>query len=61
MRLHDQVKHQNDLIETYETGILEIRQYLSSPKFYDDSSVNIADIFLRLDEMRADILRIDIR
>ena len=55
MRLHEQVKVLKAQMETYKTGIDQIRRYLSSEKFWQDNSVNVKDIFLRLDEIQADI------
>ena len=58
MRLHEQVKHQKEVIEGYQIGILEITRYLELDKFSQDIYVNKNDIFLRLDELKNYILTI---
>ena len=58
MRLHEQVKHQKEVIEGYQIGISEITRYLELDKFSQDIYVNKNDIFLRLDELKNYILTI---
>ena len=50
MRLHEQVKHQQNLIATLEDGLLDLRRYCNSEKFSIDVMINKNDILLRLNE-----------
>tara|TARA_R110002124_G_scaffold235986_1_gene401239 strand:- start:496 stop:687 length:192 start_codon:yes stop_codon:yes gene_type:complete len=59
MRLHEQVKHQKEVIEGYQIGISEITRYLELDKFSKDIYVNKNDIHLRLDEIKNYILTIE--
>ena len=59
MRLHEQVKHQKEIIEAYQVSIAEITRYLELPKFSKDIYVNKNDIHLRLDEIKHYILTIE--
>jgi hypothetical protein len=59
MRLHEQVKHQKEVIEGYQIGISEITRYLELDKFSKDVYVNKNDIHLRLDEIKHFILTIE--
>ena len=58
MRLHEQVKHQKEIIEAYQVSIAEITRYLELPKFSQDIYVNKNDIFLRMDELKHHLLTI---
>tara|TARA_R110001606_G_scaffold384250_1_gene547026 strand:+ start:165 stop:350 length:186 start_codon:yes stop_codon:yes gene_type:complete len=58
MRLHEQVKHQKEIIEAYQVSIAEITRYLELPKFSKDIYVNKNDIFLRMDELKHHLLTI---
>ena len=57
MKLHEQVKELKKQVAIYEADILNLRRYLTSDKFHIDNQVNIADIFLRLDELQAKLLQ----
>ena len=56
MRLHEQVKHQKEVIEAYKVSISEITSYLESSKFETDVYVNKRDLFLRMDELKHHLL-----
>tara|TARA_R110002167_G_scaffold219462_1_gene424120 strand:+ start:731 stop:913 length:183 start_codon:yes stop_codon:yes gene_type:complete len=56
MRLHEQVKHQKEIIEAYQIGISEITSYLESSKFETDIYVNKADMFLKISELKHHLL-----
>ena len=60
MKLHEQVKAQQEIIERYEEAMADLRRYLCLPKFADDVMVNKADIFLRIAEAELDISRLKI-
>ena len=40
-------------LKALEDGMTALRVYLSSPKFHEDTTVQVSDIFLRLDEMKS--------
>lgn len=52
MRLHEQVKQQARIIAVYEEHLSSINAYLSSEKFYIDTTVQVSDIGQRLIELR---------
>jgi len=43
-------------LDNVNKAIMEIERYLTLPKFYKDPYVNIGDVFLRIDEMRNDLI-----
>ena len=55
MRLHEQVKLQQQIIEAQEEQLNELRRYLNSSKFSVDTTVQTSDIIMRLDEGKRDI------
>jgi hypothetical protein len=59
MRLHEQVKHQAEIIAEYKAGINELQRYIASAKFDGFDGVNPADIKLRLDELQRYIDRLE--
>lgn len=60
MKLHEKIKAQEKIITAYEKGIEELINYLSLPKFYiPNNSVNVSDIFLRLSELKNNIIDIE--
>jgi hypothetical protein len=42
-------------ITAFEDGLAELRRYLELPKFHVDTTVQVKDIFLRLDEVKYDV------
>jgi len=53
MKLHEKVKAQKKIITAYREGIKELECYLNLPKFFiPNNTVNISDIFLRLNELK---------
>jgi|TARA_R110000744_G_scaffold229546_1_gene347572 hypothetical protein len=60
MRLHEQVKHQKEIIEAYQIGISEITSYLESSKFKTDVYVNKGDMFLKISELKYRLLIIGV-
>jgi hypothetical protein len=56
MRLHEQVKHQAGIIEQYREHLDDIRRYLNSSKFDIDTTVQVSDIILRLNELNQSVL-----
>jgi len=59
MRLHLQVKQLKAEKEVLIEGINEIRRYLSSEKFYKDTSVNKQDIFNRFEDIQNNLDELD--
>ena len=59
MRLHEKVKVQQEIIETYEESINELRRYLNSSKFSVDTTVQTSDVIMRLDELKHDLFKIN--
>lgn len=52
MRLHERAMLQAEIIGEYQNGIGELERYLASPKFREDTTVQVSDIFLRLNEIK---------
>ena len=52
MRLHERVKEQARIIDTYAEHIATLTAYLNSSKFDFDTTVQVGDISLRLTELR---------
>jgi len=50
MKLHDQVLHLKKMVAEQEDQNNELRRYLNSSKFHIDKTVQVSDLFLRLDE-----------
>ena len=59
MRLHEQVKHKDVLLETYSEWIIELERHLNLPKFYEDTSIQVADIKLRVNELKVELFKLD--
>jgi hypothetical protein len=60
MKLHEQVKAQKLIIEQYEEGLNDLRCYLNSSKFHVDTTVQVSDIMLRLDEVKHELFKLEI-
>jgi len=59
MKLHEQVNQLKAEKEVLLEGIKEIKQYLYSDKFKKDTTVQISDIDLRLNEMLNNLYKIE--
>ena len=53
--LHEQVKVHQDILATYKEHMNDIRRYLNSSKFNQDTTVQVGDIMLRLNELDNEI------
>ena len=60
MKLHEQVKQLKDEKELLLEGIADIKSYLYSDKFKHDTTVQISDIDLRLNEMLNNLYKIEV-
>ena len=60
MKLHEQVNQLKDEKEVLFQGIKELKQYLYSDKFKSDTTVQISDIDLRLNEVLNQLYKIEI-
>lgn len=59
MKLHEQVKHQQKIIQEYKIAITGLQQYINLPKFYyPNNSVNVDDIHLRLRELEQELFEL---
>lgn len=52
MRIHEQNEVLKKQVEILLGGMNDIRNYLLSPKFYEDKSVNVNDILTRIHEIK---------
>ena len=56
MNYIQRVKHENETLRqalvAWERGLTDIRAYLESPKFWTDTTVQVADVHVRLTEAR---------
>ena len=59
MKLHEQVNQLKDEKEVLFEGIKELKQYLYSDKFKRDTTVQISDIDLRLNEILNQLYKIE--
>ena len=59
MKLHEQVNQLKDEKEVLLQGIKELKQYLYSDKFKRDTTVQISDIDLRLNEILNQLYKIE--
>lgn len=50
MKLHEQVAHLKKMVDEQNDQNLDLRRYLNSSKFHIDTTVQVSDLFLRLDE-----------
>lgn len=50
-RLQSELAQETARVEALELGMQDLRAYLQSPKFWEDHSVNVTDVLLRLDEI----------
>lgn len=48
MRVHEQRDQLAAIVAAYEDGLQDLRLYLSSPKFDEDTTVQVADVLRRL-------------
>jgi hypothetical protein len=60
MKLHEQVNQLKDEKEVLFEGIKELKQYLYSDKFKRDTTVQISDIDLRLNEILNQLYKIEV-
>ncbi len=51
-QLQQKIREQNAELQAYKDGIAELRGYLALPKFHADTTVQVGDIYLRLDEVK---------
>ena len=49
-RLEDEQRLASAELCGLRSGIEDLRRYLSSPKFHEDTTVQVKDIFMRLEE-----------
>lgn len=61
MHLHEKVKLQHEMIIQYRQGLNELRRYLNSDKFRLDTTVQISDVILRLNELDNDLILLEIQ
>ena len=59
MKLHEQVNQVNQEKEVLFQGIKELKTYLYSDKFKSDTTVQISDIDLRLNEILNQLYKIE--
>ena len=59
MKLHEQVNQLKAEKEVLLEGIKELKQYLYSSKFKSDTTVQISDIDLRLNEILNQLYKIE--
>tara|TARA_B110000037_G_C17003882_1_gene458427 strand:+ start:850 stop:1038 length:189 start_codon:yes stop_codon:yes gene_type:complete len=55
MKLHDRVKHQKELLSMYSDWVDDLSYHLSTPKFHDDTTIQVADIQLRISEIKRNL------
>ena len=55
MKLHDRVKHQQELLSMYSGWVDELSYHLSTPKFREDTTIQVADIQLRISEIKRNL------
>ena len=56
-QLQKENKDLRQALTTVDDMIIQIEHYLLSSKFHQDTTVQIADVLLRLDEVRSEILK----
>ena len=59
MTLREQIAAKNVIIEAYEIGIVELNRYINSSKFSIDTTVQVGDIALRINELNSEIVRLE--
>ncbi len=55
MKLHDRVKHQQELLSMYSDWIEDLSYHLSTPKFWEDTTIQVSDIQLRISEIKRNL------
>jgi len=55
MKLHDRVKHQQELLSMYSDWIEDFSYHLSTPKFWEDTTIQVSDIQLRISEIKRNL------
>jgi len=60
MKLHEQVKQLKAEKESLLDGIIELQRYINSSKFYQDTTVQISDIDLRINEIKKDLFKLEV-
>lgn len=58
MRLHEQVVHQKELLNTHKEWLDDLQRHLNLPKFKDDTTIQVADIHLRINELKQNLFRL---
>ena len=53
MKQRERIYRMSRKVAQFEAGILELRRYLTSPKFWTDSTVQVQDILNRLYEIES--------
>jgi hypothetical protein len=54
-RLEAQNKVLGEALNTYTRELARLEQYLASPKFHEDTTVQVSDVFTRLSEIRMSV------
>lgn len=57
MKLHEQRDALQRKVQILEAGLNDLLVYINSEKFWDDNTVNVRDIELRIQEVKLDIFR----
>ena len=55
LQLQEEVKMKDTSLDYIDEKMLELIVYLQSPKFYDDPTVQVADVLRRLEPMRSEL------
>ena len=61
MKLHEQVKALQAEKEVLVQGMNNLRRYLNSDKFHEDTTVQVADILHRMQEITNDLYDLEIQ
>ena len=55
LQLQEEVKMKDTSLDYIDEKMQELVIYLQSPKFYDDPTVQVADVLRRLEPMRSEL------
>ena len=55
MKLHERVKHQQELLSMYSYWLEDLSYHLLTPKFREDTTIQVADIQLRISEIKRNL------
>ena len=61
MRLHEQVKLQSEIIQQYKEDIADLRRHLNSSKFHQDTTIQVNDVLLKLNELDNEVFFKEVR